>query len=113
MTLDVPADPRSGRVLRSVARSAGSHADFGYDRIEDLGLAIDEAFAFLLEWTPLAVRCSLVQDGDSVEVTMTTDDEGGTTPTSSWDTSLHRVILESVATDVAQQGRRVAFRIRA
>ena len=111
--VDVPAQPTSGRVLRSVGRSAGSNADFGYDLVEDLGLAIDEAFAVLLEQDPVSVTCSLVQTGSAVRVTMTANEPERPGSAPAWDGSLHRVVLESVATDVALEDNSLRFGVTA
>lgn len=111
--VDVPADPSSGRILRSVGRSAGSNANFGYDRVEDLSLAIDEAFAALLEQDPVSVSCSLSHDDAAVRVSLTANEPRADGAASTWEGSLHRVVLESVATDVTLDGHSLRFGVTA
>jgi serine/threonine-protein kinase RsbW len=46
--VSVPARPQFVQVLRAVAASVAARLDFPYDVIEDLRLAVDEAFGQLL-----------------------------------------------------------------
>lgn len=52
VTVGVPAHPESARVLRAVIGSVAATLDFSLDEIDDLRLALDEAFTQLLDASP-------------------------------------------------------------
>ncbi|MHA3701879.1 hypothetical protein ACXR2U_06815 [Jatrophihabitans sp. YIM 134969] len=70
VALEVPADVAYVGVVRSLAAGLAARLPFTLDEIDDLRIAVDEAFAVLL---PLAVRDSTVRTGfrvrpDAIEV---------------------------------------------
>lgn len=75
IALSIPARPDYVHVLRSVVASAASLADFPYDTIEDLRIAVDEACAHLLGVRPpartLSLRVSWSEAG--IEILASTD----------------------------------------
>jgi serine/threonine-protein kinase RsbW len=77
IVVTVPARPEFVRVLRAVARAVAARADFTYDRIEDLHLAVDEACAAVLsfpgEASVLSMRLRPL--GGSIEVMVHSDAE--------------------------------------
>src|SRR5262249_53455486 len=63
VTVRVPAKPELVQVLRSVIASVAARAEFSYDEIEDLRLAVDEATASLLSHrTPGAAITMRIDD---------------------------------------------------
>ncbi len=100
--LEVPARPEAVRVVRSVASGAAAEVDMGYDKMDELGLAIDEASTALLELGmggELVCEAFAAQRGLAVSVAAT-----GAPPTlDSWppaETSLGQMVLRAVAADV-------------
>lgn len=110
--LTVPANTEAARILRAVSSSVASGIPFGYDRIEDLALAIDEAFAFLIESGPDIVRCTLSKEPAAIRVMMTAS-PAGDDASSEWASCLNRVVLESMARDVQQDIGRISFVVEA
>lgn len=97
----VPADPRFVRVVRMVANRSAATAGFGYDRIEDLALAIDEAGSELLRLSGAATLEGVVSNRpDSVHVRLGVDAGGEVWPPEGWQDSLGALVLGSVARDV-------------
>lgn len=74
--VSVPARPDFIHVLRSVIAAVAARADFTYDSIDDLRLAVDEASAQLLSIatpaTNLSLRIDLTDDG-GLEIVASTD----------------------------------------
>ncbi|MGH2725848.1 MAG: ATP-binding protein [Actinomycetota bacterium] len=78
MIVTVPARPDFIHVLRSVVAAVAARADFTFDSIDDLRLAVDEAGAHLLSVAApaksLTLHISLTDEG-GVEVIASTDAE--------------------------------------
>jgi len=68
--ITLPARPELLLLARMTAAAVASRSDFGYDRIEDLRLALDELCLILLEESPEDARMHLnfSWSGDVVEV---------------------------------------------
>jgi len=75
VTVTVPASANSARVLRAVVGSVAAGLDFTYDEIDDLRLALNEAFSQLLTTAPDAtsVVVRLAGDDGAIEVTVSCD----------------------------------------
>lgn len=75
ITVTVPARPDFLHVVRSVMASVAARLDLGYDDIEDLRIAVDEAGAQLLSDGGKASFLSLTitPSGDRLEVVVCTD----------------------------------------
>ena len=71
--LAVPANPDYVGLIRSAAAHIAAHADFTIDAIDDLRLAVDEAFAVLIAHQPDAgrVAVSFHIHADSLNIEMT------------------------------------------
>lgn len=85
-----------------MANRTADLAGLGYDRVEDLGLAIDEAAALLFE-LPMGSSLATVfsaQDG-KVEFAMSRAVTADEWPPSGWADSIGGLVLDSVATNVA------------
>jgi serine/threonine-protein kinase RsbW len=71
--LVVPANPDYVGLIRSAAAHIAAHADFTIDAIDDLRLAVDEAFAVLIAHQPdtgrVAVTFHIHADSLSIEMT--------------------------------------------
>ena len=76
VTVSVPARPDFIHVLRSVVAAIAARADFTFDSIDDMRLAVDEASAQLLAFaapaTSLTLRILLTEEG-GMEVIASTD----------------------------------------
>ena len=82
ITVTVPARPDFLHVVRSVMASVAARLDLGYDDIEDLRIAVDEAGAQLLSDGGNASYLSLTitPSGDRLEVVVCTDGDIGEWP---------------------------------
>lgn len=71
VAITVPASAESARVLRAVVGSIAIGLDFTYDEIDDLRLALDEAFTQLLSAAPgvETVVVDLTSADGAIEVT--------------------------------------------
>jgi serine/threonine-protein kinase RsbW len=81
VALEVPADVAYVGVVRSLAAGLAARLPFTVDEIDDLRIAVDEAFAVLL---PLAVRGSTVRTGfrigtEAIEVAVDVTANSGAT----------------------------------
>ena len=77
VTVSVPARPDFIHVLRSVVAAVAARADFTFDAIDDLRLAVDEACAQLLSFAApasnLTLRITSTDQGGGLEVVASTD----------------------------------------
>jgi hypothetical protein len=82
--LGLPARPELLFLARMTAAAVASRADFGYDQIEDLRLALDELCLTLLgeASTDARIQLSLGWDDDSIEVSASLVDPELTAPLS-------------------------------
>lgn len=76
--LELPTEPKLFFLARMTAAAVGSHADFGYDKIDDLRQAVDETLLILLDGRGSGARVHLEFDWgeDAVEVIATLSGEG-------------------------------------
>jgi serine/threonine-protein kinase RsbW len=73
-SVDVPASPAFVQVLRNVVAGVAARLDMPIDQIEDIRLAVTEAASILLgEGDPTTLRMTIGRDGDSLDVTLTSD----------------------------------------
>jgi serine/threonine-protein kinase RsbW len=96
----VPARPEFVHVFRSVIASIAARADFTYDEIDDLRLAVDEAFAQLLairgHSTTLTMAVRSV-DGGGVEVVASIDADDAVWPPPGAEGTLTWQVLSALA----------------
>jgi serine/threonine-protein kinase RsbW len=102
ISLDVPAQPDAVRVLRAVTRTWAATSGFVLDEIEELCLAVDEAFAGLISTRPAPTRISLRirTDGDGVDILAVRDVAAELWPPISAQTALVRRVLTTLIDDV-------------
>jgi serine/threonine-protein kinase RsbW len=116
IVVTVPARPQFVGVLRSVVAGVGARLDYGYDVIEDLRLAVDEACAQLLSIGAPAKHLSLrVRPGAAgVEVVASIDADAGPWPPDRVEDSLGWQVLRALADDAVfeRDGGRPALRFR-
>ena len=71
--LAVPANPEYVGLIRSAAAHIAAHADLTLDAIDDLRLAVDEAFAVLIAHKPesgaVAIRFTIHSEQLNIELT--------------------------------------------
>jgi serine/threonine-protein kinase RsbW len=71
--LAVPAEPEYVGLIRSTAAHIAAHADLTIDAIDDLRLAVDEAFALLIAHKPqtgvVAIQFKIHSEQLSIELT--------------------------------------------
>lgn len=98
----VPPDPRYVRIVRMVATAAGATAGLAIDRLDDLGLALDEACSALIAVPDTtALECTITSRDERVSVQVTGRDGAAPTwPPDGWPQSLEAIVLMSVASDV-------------
>ncbi len=103
ISLDIPARPDAVRIVRAVMRTWSASAGFVLDEIEELCLAVDEAFAGLIAARPaptrIRVRIRLGKDG--VDITATRDVAAELWPPVSAQTALVRRVLGTLVDELA------------
>lgn len=102
IALTVPAKPESVRVVRAVMRTWAATVGFLLDEIEELCLAVDEAFAGLIAARP-APTCVIVRirkEGDAVDITAVRDAPAELWPPVSAQTALVRRVLTTLIDEV-------------
>ncbi len=99
--VELPGYPAMVRVVRSMANRAADLAGLGYDRIEDLGLAIDETATALLGLaTDTTLRTAMAGNARTVDFVMSVDTSTHAWPPVNWSDSIGGMVLDSIATDV-------------
>lgn len=94
----LPAHPAMVRVIRSVANRAADLAGLGFDRVEDLGLAVDEAAsALLVSGGNGPLRAVVDQAPGLVKVRLSVEDGVDVWPPVDFDDSITGMVLYSVA----------------
>jgi anti-sigma regulatory factor (Ser/Thr protein kinase) len=102
ISLTVPARPEAVRVVRAVMRTWAATIGFLLDEIEELCLAVDEAFAGLIAARP-APTCVIVRirrEGDGVDITAVRDTQAELWPPVSAQTALVRRVLTTLIDEV-------------
>jgi serine/threonine-protein kinase RsbW len=100
VSVRVPARPEFVHVFRSVIASIAARADFTYDEIDDLRLAVDEAFAQLLTIHGTATTLTMLVrslDGGAVEVVASIDADAAAWPPQGAEHSLTWQVLSALA----------------
>jgi anti-sigma regulatory factor (Ser/Thr protein kinase) len=100
--LAVPGRADSVRIVRSVTRSWAANVGFLLDEIEELCLAIDEAFSGLISTRPVPERITvrISSDDGAVEITASRDAETELWPPVSAQTALIQRVLETLIDEV-------------
>jgi len=100
VNVKVPARPNFVHIFRSVIASIAASADFTYDEIDDLRLAVDEACAQLLVVGGDATTLSMLirnLDGGGVEILTSIDAEGAPWPPAGAEHTLTWQVLSALA----------------
>lgn len=102
LTLTVPAKPEAVRVVRAVVRTWAATVGIVLDEIEELCLAVDEAFAGLIATRPLPehVIVHIQSDSSGVDIMAVRDAEAELWPPVSAQTALVRRLLSTLIDDV-------------
>lgn len=102
MKLTVPGRPDAVRVVRSVMRSWAANVGFLLDEIEELCLAVDEAFSGLIatEPVPSKVTITIRSEGAGVEISASRDADTDLWPPVSAQTALIQRVLETLIDEV-------------
>jgi len=100
--VSIPAKPDFVHVLRSVIAAVAARADFTYDAIDDLRLAVDEACAQLLAFrspaTTLSIVVETLADG-GLGVLASTDADASAWPPEGIERTLTWQVLAALADD--------------
>lgn len=106
VTMITSADPAMARVLRMTNMAIASSADLAVDRVDDVALATNEAFAAAIaNGNVESVKCAVHADSGSVVVRMTPLGVSGSEPITIADPApLTATVLRSVTHDVAFDG---------
>jgi serine/threonine-protein kinase RsbW len=82
VSVDVPATAVFFQVLRNVVAGVAARMDMPIDQIEDIRLAVTEAASLLLEeGDATSLRMTIGRDGDTLDVTLTSDGRADPWPT--------------------------------
>ncbi len=97
----LPGHPALVRVIRAVASRAADLAGLGFDRVEDLGLAVDESATALLLAVPGApLTTSIMHEAGRVHLRMSVEGQTEAWPPAGWEDSIGALVLESVSDSV-------------
>ena len=102
LALTVPAKPEAVRVVRAVMRTWAASLGIVLDEIEELCLAIDEAFAGLIAArpAPTSVQVRISSTAAGVEIVVVRDVDAELWPPVSAQTALVRRVLGTLIDDV-------------
>jgi anti-sigma regulatory factor (Ser/Thr protein kinase) len=102
VTLTVPARPEAVRIVRAVTRTWAATVGFVLDEIEELCLAVDEAFAGLIATRPVPERIvvRIHSDENGVDITAVRDTDAELWPPISAQTALVRRVLSTLIDEV-------------
>lgn len=108
----VPAVPRSARLVRILAADLGSRAGLRVDEIDELRLAVDEAFFALVDAAEPGSRLEVEGrwDGDGVELRLAVDLAAADVDVAPVAAVLLAALVEEHGHSVT--GRRATFRLR-
>jgi anti-sigma regulatory factor (Ser/Thr protein kinase) len=97
ITLVVPARRQALGVLRTMAGNAARLSGFGYNRVEEARLAVNEAASLLVaDGRSSSVRCSIAADPGSLQVEMAAHPGPAIWPPEPWADALEHVVLAAV-----------------
>ena len=107
VSVDVPATAVFIQVLRNVVAGVAARLDLPIDEIEDIRLAVTEAASLLLEeGDATSLQMSIGRDGDTMEVTLTSDGRSDPWPTDrvkgSWPWLVMKGLTDEVRADRAE-----------
>ena len=110
VSVDVPATAVFIHVLRNVVAGVAARLDLPIDQIEDIRLAVTEAASLLLEeGDATSLQMSIGRDGDTMEVTLTSDGRADPWPTdrvtASWSWLVLKGLTDEVRADRAEGAR--------
>lgn len=101
LIVDLPGHPALVRVLRTMAAREADLTGVGYDTLEDLGLAVDEAAAALMSTGAGGnLRTVFEHSTRSVGFTMSANQAVSAWPPPDWEDSVGGLVLGSVADSV-------------
>jgi len=102
LVLSVPGRPEAVRVVRAVMRSWAASASYYLDEIDELCLAVDEAFAGLIATQPVpeTITIRIRQDGADVDITAVRNTAAELWPPVSAQSALIRRVLSTLIDEV-------------
>lgn len=115
LSLAVPAEPESARIVRAVANAVAANESYAFDALGDIDLAIDEGIGALLEAGGSgSLQCGISVENGSLVFEMSAAGSGQPWPHPGWDESLGALVLNAVASDVdyLRMGERPGIRFR-
>lgn len=110
--LIVPAGREALSVLRTMAGNAARLSGFGYDRVEEARLAVNEAAAVLIaDGRSSSLQCELSSEGIRLRVDLVAEPGPTQWPPAGWEDSLEHTVLSTV-TDWYELGAGNDSRVR-
>jgi hypothetical protein len=110
--LVVPAGRDSLSVLRTMAGNSARLSGFGYDRVEEARLAVNEAAALMVADGPSSsLRCELSSETARLRVELMAEAGSSPWPPLDWASSLEHAVLSTV-TDWYELGTGADKRVR-
>jgi serine/threonine-protein kinase RsbW len=112
VVLTVPAQPAYVRLVRTATAAVCAQADFPIDTLDDLAIAVDEAFAIVIDDAPpeAEVRVVLSVNGNSVHIDVDADTASGrpvSRDTFAW--TVLTALVDEVDTEVADGRLRIGL----
>ena len=95
--LTVPHTAEYAALIRYVATSMASRADFNVDRVEDARLVADEAFTYLLPHVSADIACRFTIDGQALNMELHAQTSAQDPPPLH---SFAEMILQALAQDI-------------
>lgn len=104
--LAVPANPDYVGLIRSAAAHVAAHADLTLEAIDDLRLAVDEAFAVLIAHQPVTGRVAVTFHihNDSLKIEMTGPAGSPDPDQNSFAWTVLTALVHEVATQTSSDG---------
>jgi serine/threonine-protein kinase RsbW len=101
VSVNVPATAVFVQVLRNVVAGVAARLDLPIDQIEDVRLAVTEAASLLLdEGDATSLQMAIGRDGDTIEVTLTSDGRSDPWPTDRVTTSWPWLVIKGLTDEV-------------
>jgi len=110
--LTVPHTAEYAALIRYVATSMASRADFNVDRVEDARLVADEAFTYLLPHVSSVISCRFTIDGEALNMELRAQTSAhDPPPLNTFAAMILDALSEDIHTEISHSTMRIALRM--